>query len=71
MTVGGGLLFPHAVESIGSDAANLTAECLWQPDWPYQDSLANRSARELATSYENPAFYAEGRNIRLGLEVTF
>lgn len=52
VTVGRGLLFPYAMASIGSEAVNFTAECLWQPDWPYQDSLASKSARELATSYE-------------------
>ena len=29
------------------------------------------SPDKLATSFQNPAFYAEGRNLRLGLEVTF
>jgi branched-chain amino acid transport system substrate-binding protein len=52
VTVAGGLLFPQALEAVGAGALNTTAECLWQPAWPYRDSLTGKSARELAEDYQ-------------------
>lgn len=51
VTVGEGLIFPHALEALGRSARNMTAECLWQPDWPYQDSITGRTCYELAKDY--------------------
>ncbi len=51
VTVGGALLFPHALEAVGPSARNLTAECLWQPEWPYRDSITGKTCRELAGDY--------------------
>jgi branched-chain amino acid transport system substrate-binding protein len=50
-TVGEGLLFPHALEAIGPSARNLTAECLWQPTWPFRDSITGMTCQELANDY--------------------
>jgi branched-chain amino acid transport system substrate-binding protein len=51
VTIGEGLLFPHALEAVGPTALNLTAECLWQPDWPYRDSITGKTCRDLADDY--------------------
>lgn len=53
VTVGKGLLFPQALEAAGSAAQGLTAECLWQPSWPYRDSLTGKTAQELADDYQS------------------
>jgi branched-chain amino acid transport system substrate-binding protein len=50
-TVGGTLVVPHALEAIGSDARNVTAESLWQPDWPFRDSITGKTCRQLAEDY--------------------
>jgi branched-chain amino acid transport system substrate-binding protein len=52
VTVAGGLLFPQALEAIGPTALNITAECMWQPSWPYRDSITGKSAQELAEDYQ-------------------
>ena len=51
VTAGRALRFPHVLEAMGSSARNFTAESLWQPDWPYVDSLTGSSAEELAEDY--------------------
>jgi branched-chain amino acid transport system substrate-binding protein len=51
VTMGEALLFPQALEAAGPSACNTTAEALWNPDWPYRDSLAGDSAQELASDY--------------------
>lgn len=51
VTVGDGLLFPHTLEAIGPTARNITAACLWQPEWPYRDSINGMTCRELAQDY--------------------
>jgi len=53
VTVSRGLLFPHALEAAGAGALSITTECLWQPEWPYGDSLTGKSARELADDYQS------------------
>ncbi|MBN1632183.1 MAG: ABC transporter substrate-binding protein [Thermoleophilia bacterium] len=53
VTVSRGLLFPQALEAAGAGAQNTTAECLWQPEWPYSDSLTGMTARELADDYQS------------------
>ena len=40
----GSTLFPQAVDVVGSSAAGMTAECLWQPTWPYIDSITGKTA---------------------------
>jgi branched-chain amino acid transport system substrate-binding protein len=51
VTVSEALLFPQALEAVGTSARNLTAESLWQPDWPYSDSISGYSAQQLAGDY--------------------
>lgn len=53
MSVTGGLLFRQAMDALGPGAANMTAECLWQPNWPYSDSITRKTAKELADDYED------------------
>jgi branched-chain amino acid transport system substrate-binding protein len=51
VTTGLALLFPHALEAMGSGARDFTAESLWQPDWPYTDSITGSPAAVLAEDY--------------------
>jgi branched-chain amino acid transport system substrate-binding protein len=51
MTMSQALLFPQALEAIGPGVRGVTAESLWQPDWPYRDSITGRSAENLAQDY--------------------
>lgn len=44
-------MLPQVVESLGSRARNLLTESLWQPDWPYSDSITGKSAQLLAEEY--------------------
>jgi branched-chain amino acid transport system substrate-binding protein len=50
-SIAGGLIFPQAMQALPSSAANMTAECLWQPNWPYSDSITGKTAQELADDY--------------------
>jgi branched-chain amino acid transport system substrate-binding protein len=52
VSVSGAVQFPQAVDAVGSSAAGITAECLWQPTWPYTDSITGKTAAELARDYE-------------------
>lgn len=52
VTVGRALQFPHALEAMGRSARGMTAEGLWHPSWPYEDSITGSSARELAADYQ-------------------
>jgi branched-chain amino acid transport system substrate-binding protein len=52
VSVSGAMQFPQAVDVIGSSAGGMTAECLWQPTWPYTDSITGKTAAELARDYE-------------------
>jgi branched-chain amino acid transport system substrate-binding protein len=52
MSVAGGLLFRQTLEALGPSAVNMTAEGLWQPNWPYSDSITGKTAKELADDYE-------------------
>lgn len=51
MTVAEGLLFPHALEAIIPTARYFTAELLWQPQWPFVESITGKSCQELAKDY--------------------
>lgn len=51
VTMGDSLLAPHALQAAGVSARGLTAESLWQSDWPYTDSFTGMSCRELAEDY--------------------
>lgn len=51
MTVGEGLPFAHALEAVRPQARNFTSELLWQPEWPYRDSITGKTCRELANDY--------------------
>ncbi len=50
-SVGKGMLFPSAVESLGNVGHNLSTEVWWSPNHPFSSSLSGESARELAMEY--------------------
>ena len=52
VSITGALQFPQAVEALGARAAGMIAEALWQPTWPYADSITGKTAAELARDYE-------------------
>jgi branched-chain amino acid transport system substrate-binding protein len=53
-TVGRALLFPAAVEAIGSDLGlGTSTEAVWHPAYPYKSSLTGETARQLANAYES------------------
>jgi branched-chain amino acid transport system substrate-binding protein len=51
VTIGKALLLPQTLEAIGSIATNATVEGVWQPSWPYKDSLTGKTCLELAEDY--------------------
>ncbi len=51
-SVGKAILFPVAVEALGSDGNNLSSEVWWSPNHPFKSSLTGASAKELAAAYE-------------------
>ncbi|MDP2780597.1 ABC transporter substrate-binding protein [Devosia sp.] len=51
VSIGKALLFPSAIESLGSRGNGLTSEIWWTPDHPFGSSLTGQSARELAEGY--------------------
>ena len=50
-SIGKGILFPSAVESLGKAGHNLSTEVWWSPNHPFSSSLTGQSSREIATSY--------------------
>jgi len=52
-SVGKALLFPSAVEALGSHGAGLSTELWWSPFHPYKSSLTGQSAAALAAAYEH------------------
>jgi branched-chain amino acid transport system substrate-binding protein len=53
VSVAGALLFPQAAEAVGASARNTAAESLWQPNWPYADSITGKTDQDLADDYMN------------------
>lgn len=51
VSVGKALLFPSAVEALGSAGANLSAEVWWSPNHPFKSSLTGQSAKDVADAY--------------------
>lgn len=51
LTIGKALLFPQELDAIGSVAYNATVMGVWQPSWPYKDSITGMSCQELANAY--------------------
>jgi branched-chain amino acid transport system substrate-binding protein len=51
LTIGKALLFPQTLDAIGSIAYNCTVEGVWEPGWPYKDSITGKSCQELADDY--------------------
>ena len=52
MTVAAGLLFPSAVEAMGTLGAGMSTEVWWTPAFPYRSTLTGMSSAELATDWE-------------------
>ena len=53
VTIADALVFPQALEAVGLGGVGLTAGGLWQPDWPFKDSITSKSPAELARDYMN------------------
>jgi branched-chain amino acid transport system substrate-binding protein len=52
-SVGKALLFPSAVDALGSHGAGMSTELWWSPFHPYRSSLTKQSAAALAAAYES------------------
>jgi branched-chain amino acid transport system substrate-binding protein len=50
-TIGKAILFPSVVESLGARGDGLTSEVWWSPNHPFNSSLTQDSAKELADGY--------------------
>jgi branched-chain amino acid transport system substrate-binding protein len=50
-SVGKALLFPSAVEALGTAGQNLSTEVWWTPHHPFKSSLTGQSAKDLADAY--------------------
>lgn len=50
-SIGKGILFPSAVESLGQAGHNLSTEVWWSPNHPFSSSLTGESARDIATGF--------------------
>ena len=53
VTIADALAFPQALEAVGLAGLGLTTGSLWQPDWPFRDSITGRSSADLAQDYVN------------------
>ena len=51
-SIGKAILFPQAVETLGSAGHNLSSEIWWSPSHPFTSSLTGQSSAELAKGYE-------------------
>ena len=51
-SIGKALLFPAAVEALGSHGVGMSTELWWSPWHPYKSSLTGQSAAALAAAYE-------------------
>ncbi len=50
-TIGKAILFPSVVESLGARGDGLTSEVWWSPNHPFNSSLTQASAKDLADGY--------------------
>ena len=50
-TIGKAILFPSVVESLGDRGDGLTSEVWWSPNHPFNSSLTQASAKDLADGY--------------------
>lgn len=51
-TIGKALLFPSSIEALGDIGHNLGTEVWWTPQYPFNSSLTDQSAADLAAAYE-------------------
>jgi branched-chain amino acid transport system substrate-binding protein len=53
LTIGKALLFPQTLDSLGEGPFNynMTVEGVWEPSWPYKDSITGMSCQEMADAY--------------------
>jgi len=51
-TIGGALLFPSTVESLGDIAPGLSSEVWWTPRYPFKSSLTGETCQEFADEFE-------------------
>ena len=51
-TIGGALLFPSTVESLGDIAEGLSSEVFWTPRYPFKSSLTGETCQEFADEFE-------------------
>ena len=51
-SIGKAILFPVALEALGSNGNNLSSEVWWTPSHPFKSSLNGMSAKALADAYE-------------------
>lgn len=52
VTIAAGLLFPSAVEAIGSLGEGMSTEVWWTPSFPYPSSLTGESSAQIAAAWE-------------------
>lgn len=52
MTVAAGLLFPSAVEAMGSLGAGMSTEVWWTPAFPYKSTLTGQTSADIAAEWE-------------------
>jgi branched-chain amino acid transport system substrate-binding protein len=50
-SIGKAILFPQAVEALGSQGNNLSSEVWWSPNHPFKSSLNGMSAGDLAAAF--------------------
>ncbi len=50
-TVGKALLFPSALEALGSIGYGLTTECWWSPNHPFKSSLTGQTCQQFADAF--------------------
>ncbi len=53
LTIGKALLFPQTLDSLGEGPFNynMTVEGVWEPSWPYKDSITGMSCQDMADAY--------------------
>jgi branched-chain amino acid transport system substrate-binding protein len=53
LTIGKALLFPQTLDSLGVGPFNynMTVEGVWEPSWPYKDSITGKTCDELANDF--------------------
>lgn len=51
VTIGKAILFPSAIEALGSRANNLSCEIWWGPTFPFKSGLTGQTSAELCAAY--------------------